>query len=71
MVAECTGDNDRWNLNDKTTYPYVYDYRYIDSMIVNVAEGSNVFSPYKVFATATTTAHNSIIKNTFELDPAQ
>ena len=71
MVAACVDQNDQWNLNDTTTYPYVYDYRYIDSMIVNVAAGNNVFSPYKVSATATTTAHNSIIKNTFELDPAK
>ena len=71
MVAACVDQNDQWNLNDTITYPYVYDYRYIDSMIVNVAAGNNVFSPYKVSATATTTAHNSIIKNTFELDPAK
>ena len=68
MIQSLSADNS-WNLTaNNSTYPYTYDYRYIDSMYITSASSNSKFAPKKgQYANSS----NSICKNVFELDPAK
>lgn len=62
-----TGSENIWGVTDTSTYPYIYDYRYIDSMFIT-SNSTSIFAPKKgQYANSS----NSICKNMFELDPAK
>lgn len=68
MITSLNVSSNIWRIEDNSTYPYIYDYHYIDSMYITSLSTGSKFSPLKgLYANSS----NSICKNMFELDPAK